>query len=468
MPLCVDLDGTLVRSDTLMESVAALLKARPWLAAALPFWLAGGRAAFKRRVDREARLDVALLPYDAELVRSLEERRGEGRRIVLATAADADLARRVADHLGLFDEVVASDGAVNLKREEKARTLVARFGDSGFDYVGEDRHDLPVWRHAREAWVVGDGALARRVRAMGKPTHVIARERRALATLARAIRVHQWAKNLLVFVPVVTAHRLLAPGAAAAALLAFAAFSVAASAVYIANDLLDLQDDRRHPTKRARAIAAGDLGIPAALALLVALMAGAAALAAALPVGFRMLLAAYVVTSLAYSAALKRVPILDVFVLAALYTLRILCGAAAIPVPVSQWLLAFSLFAFLSLALVKRYVEVRNVAAREETRVGGRGYDAHDAELLGMLGSASAYLSVLVFALYVSSPQVASLYASPALLWFACPLLLYWMSRVWFLAHRGRVHEDPLVFALRDPASYATGLLILALMIAAT
>jgi 4-hydroxybenzoate polyprenyltransferase len=197
-------------------------------------------------------------------------------------------------------------------------------------------------------------------------------------------------------------------------------------------------------------------------------MAGASALAAMLPADFRLLLAAYVATSLAYSLALKRVPVLDVFVLAALYTLRILCGAAAIPVPVSQWLLAFSLFAFLSLALVKRYVEVRNVAARDETRVGGRAYDAHDAQLLGMLGSASAYLSVLVFALYLSSPQVAALYARPALLWFACPLLLYWMSRVWFLAHRGRVHEDPVVFALRDPASYATGLLILALMIAAT
>jgi 4-hydroxybenzoate polyprenyltransferase len=284
----------------------------------------------------------------------------------------------------------------------------------------------------------------------------------------KGMRAYQWAKNLLVFVPLLTAHIVLHPPSLAAAVLAFIAFSLVASAVYLVNDLADLEDDRRHPTKRLRALASGELPIATAIVLLPLLLAAAAFIAALLPWEFGALLVVYVAANLAYSLALKRAALVDVFVLAGLYTTRILAGAAAVEVPVSHWLLAFTMFLFLSLALAKRYVEVANVAARAEERVGGRGYLAGDGSLLGMLGTASGYLSVLVFALYVTSPQVTMLYRSPAVLWFAVPLLLYWMSRVWFLAHRGALHEDPLLFALRDPASYATGALILAVMIFAT
>lgn len=469
VPLCVDLDGTLLKTDMLMESLASAVKRSPWIVAALPFWLAGGRARLKRELAQRADIDVSVLPYDENVLAMLRRERSGGRRIVLATACDETLAARVAGHLGLFDEVVASDGVRNLKRGAKARALVERYGEAGFDYVGGDRHDLPIWAHAREAHVVGaDAAVERRLAALGKPVHRIERSARRGRALARAVRAHQWAKNVLVFVPLVTAHVFLDPSSVAAAMLAFAAFSLVASAVYVANDLADLQDDRRHPLKRHRAIATGELSIGTALALLPVLLLGATAIAALLPWTFGALLIAYVATNLAYSLVLKRVALLDVFVLAGLYALRILAGAAAIDVPVSDWLLAFSLFAFLSLALAKRFVEVSAVAARDEARVGGRGYLAGDGALLAMLGTSSGYLSVLVFALYVTSPQVAVLYRAPGILWFACPLLLYWISRVWFLAHRGTLSEDPLVFALRDPASYGTGFLILLVMVAAT
>lgn len=448
VPLCVDLDGTLVKSDMLMESLVAVLKRRPLLAFALPLWLARGRAALKRELARRADIDVSLLPYDGELLESLRRERFAGRRLYLATAADASIAQRIADHVGLFDGVIASDGVHNLKGEAKAAALAERFGERGFDYAGEGRFDVPVWERARRPVVV----------------------RRATTTVRavlRAVRAYQWAKNLLVFVPLATAHRLDG-GSAAACALAFLAFSLVASAVYLANDLADLQEDRRHPTKRARALASGELGIGTAIALLPVLLAGAAFLSVLLPWEFGALLLAYLAANLAYSMALKRVALLDVFVLAGLYTLRILAGAAAIDVPVSQWLLAFSLFVFLSLALAKRFVEVANAASREEERVGGRGYLAQDGELLAMLGTASGYLSVLVFSLYITSAQVVTLYRWPSMLWFAVPLLLYWVSRVWFLAHRGRLHEDPLLFALSDPASYVTGILILLVVIVAT
>jgi 4-hydroxybenzoate polyprenyltransferase len=286
--------------------------------------------------------------------------------------------------------------------------------------------------------------------------------------LARALRLHQWAKNLLVLVPLLTSHRLVDGPSATAALFAFIAFCLTASAVYLGNDLIDLEDDRRHPTKRLRPLASGELSVAMAWGLIPALLVGAASVALlTLPWQFGAILAAYVAANFLYSFALKRIALVDVFVLAGLYTLRILAGAAAIGVPVSHWLLALSLFAFLSLACAKRFVEVAGVAARDEAGVGGRGYLAGDGPLLGTLGTASGCISVLVFALYITSVDVVVLYRSPALLWFAVPLLLYWIARVWLHAYRGTLHEDPVLFALHDIPSYVTGIAILLAMLAA-
>lgn len=468
MPLCVDLDGTLVKTDMLMETLVAVVRRRPWLAFALPVWLARGRPALKRELAERSRIDPASLPYDLVLLEELRRERAGGRRLILATAADRGIADRVAAHLGCFDEVMATQGTVNLKGETKAQALAERFGERGFDYAGNDRFDVPIWKRAREALVAGaTPAILRSLEAANTPHRALDRPAPRGFVLGRALRLYQWAKNLLVFVPLLTAHQVEG-GSLASATLAFLAFSLVASSVYLVNDLADLEADRLHPTKRARALAAGDLPIASAIAMVPVLLAGAVAISLLLPWAFGAILAAYLGTNLLYSLYLKKVALVDVFVLAGLYGLRILAGAAAIGVPVSHWLLAFSLFAFLSLALAKRYVEVANVAARDGTIVAGRGYAAGDGALLGTLGIVAGYLSVLVFALYITGGEVQRLYTTPGLLWLAGPLLLFWITRIWFLAFRGRLHEDPLLFALRDPSSYAIGLAILAVMVAST
>lgn len=446
-PLCVDLDGTLVRTDMLVETFVAAVKRSPVGALFASLSLVRGRPSFKAALAERGDVDVATLPYNEPLVTRLRDEHRRGRAIYLATASHETVANRIAAHLGCFSGVIATHGDENLKGESKARVLVERFGEKGYDYVGEDRHDVPAWRHAREA--------------------IVSRPPGSRAwPILRAVRAYQWTKNLLVFVPLLAAHRMDTAAFGAAA-LAWLAFSLAASAIYLGNDLLDLQDDRRHPGKRHRALAAGDLPLAAALLLAPLLLAGAAAICALLPLGFGQLIAAYVVVNVAYSTELKRVPVLDVLILGGLYTMRILAGAAAIDVPVSHWMLAFSLFMFLSIALVKRYVELDG-AAREARVVGGRGYVPGDAPVLLALGVASGCLSVLIFALYITSPQVTVLYRRPELLWFAVPVMQYWVARVWLLARRGELHDDPLIFALHDIPSYAVaGLLGLAIAAAA-
>lgn len=444
IPLCVDLDGTLVKTDMLLETTVRLLAARPWMAFALPFWLARGRAHLKREVARRAPFDPALLPYDEALLADLRRQRAAGRTLVLATAADATIADRIAGHLGIFDRTLASDGARNLKGEAKAAALVAEYGRGNFDYVGNDRFDVPVWQQARKAVDVG---------------------RRPVKWL-RGLRIHQWAKNLLVFVPVLTSHRFEGPAFVPGA-IAFAAFSLAASCIYLLNDLADLEADRAHPIKRARALASGEMPIMAATALAPALLAAAAALCALLPWQFGALLATYVAASVAYSTGLKRVTLLDVFVLAGLYLLRIYAGAAAVGIAVSQWLLAFSLFVFLSLALAKRYAEVASLPPGEPVGVAGRGYASGDGQLLASLGVSTGCISIVVFALYITSREVTALYRQPGVLWFVAPLLLYWIARVWLAAFRGRLREDPLLFTLRDAPSYLVVAGILLVMAAA-
>lgn len=470
MPLCVDLDGTLVRTDLLFESFARLLKEKPLLAALAPLWLLGGRARLKREIASRVSLDAAALPYDERVLAHLREEKARGRRLVLVTASDAAPARAVADHLGLFDEVLASDGRSNLKAAAKAEALVARFGEKGFDYAGNEAADRPVWARARAAVIVSaPPALAAEVRAR----HAVAAEfpRRGGsrgAALLRLLRPHQWVKNLIVFVPLVTSHQIGQPLVLRDGVLAALAFCLGASAVYALNDLLDLHSDRRHATKRHRPLASGALPLAGGFALAPALFLAAFALAVPLPPAFAGVLALYIAASLAYSWRLKRTPLLDVFVLAGLYTLRLIAGHAATGIVYSDWLLAFSMFIFLSLALVKRFQELQGAETEPGGLIRGRGYRAEDLPLLTPLGAASGYLAVLVLALYVSSEQVRILYRRPTLLLLICPLFLYWISRVWMVAHRGRMTDDPIVFALKDAPSYLVGLLALAVVWLAT
>ena len=457
--LCVDLDGTLLATDLLQESFLAAFRRRPWIALQCVGWLLQGRARLKEELARRSSIDVAALPYREPVLAFLREERLRGRRIVLATAAWSSLAEAVARHVGVFDAVVATTAGHNLKGEAKARALAESCGPSGFDYLGDSHADFAVWRQSRRAYVVDTRGVV--AKSMPKEVRVarvfgpeVARGSR-IGGLASSLRPHQWAKNLLLFAPLAAAHRLDEPALVAAAITAFVAFCLVASSTYVVNDLLDLAADRAHAVKRARPLASGAITIGEALALAAVALAAGVALALALPPAFLAGLAAYVALTLLYSFALKKVTVLDVIALASLYTLRIIAGSLAVGVPLSFWLLAFSLFFFFSLALVKRYAELIALEARDAASVPGRGYAGHDAEMVMALGTSSALVSALVLALYINGDTVRALYSSPAVLWLLCPLLLYWIARVWVLAARGAMNEDPVLFAMRDPPSYA-------------
>lgn len=457
IPLCVDLDGTLIATDLLWESIFGLIRTRPLEAALMPAWLLRGRSNMKARIAERAEVDAKLLPYRVEVLEYLRNEKEQGRWLVLATAADRRLAEAVAEHLNLFDEVLASDAGRNLKGDEKRVALEERFGPSGFDYLGDSRADLPIWKAANRVLLVrSNRGIERRAAAVCSPSQVFDGAGGGVRSLIKALRPHQWAKNVLVFVALIAAHQVFQLGSLLKCGLAFLAFSFTASAVYILNDLLDLESDRRHVKKRFRPFASGAATIPAGVALMVVLLAAAAAASAFLPPTFIGLLLVYVVLTTAYSVYLKRKLMVDVLCLAGLYSLRILAGGAAASIVISPWLMAFSMFFFLSLAFAKRYTELTAAVGSPE-KIPGRGYWAQDLELIRSLGPTSGYMCVLVFCLYLNSPDVSIHYRRPEFLWLSCPILLYWISRVWFLAYREQLDDDPVAFALRDRVSYLVG-----------
>jgi 4-hydroxybenzoate polyprenyltransferase len=454
-PLCVDLDGTLVKSDTFVDSLMVLARRHPSAFMRTPFWTLKGKAHVKSQVASMVTLDVAHLPYNRPLLDYLREEHAAGRKLYLATGADRVLARKVAAHLGIFEEVLASDGAVNLTGRNKLQHLEQRFVADGFDYIGNALADLPLLQGAQEAMVANPDlslklALKRRNVAVSRKfqdrSHL-------LAALAKALRVHQWAKNLLVFLPLLLAHSFRHTASVLAALAAFFCFSLTASATYIFNDLLDLESDRVHLNKRKRAFAAGNLSVASGLGIAFTLAAVALITAAYLPRKFLVYLLLYFATTLAYSLSLKKIVLVDVVVLSSLYTIRMLAGSEATHDPVSPWLAAFSIFLFLSLAMVKRFSELQNLHARGATPTNARGYFLSDIEQLRSFGTSSAYASIVIFALYINGRDVAALYHHPTRMWLITPLLILWISRVWLLASRGLLDEDPVVFALKDRMS---------------
>ncbi|MCG6862448.1 MAG: UbiA family prenyltransferase [Chromatiaceae bacterium] len=460
--LAVDLDGTLLRSDLLLESGLAFIRKAPLRALQPLMWLISGRARLKARLAEEVALDVAMLPYDRQTIDLLEAERARGREIVLATASYRSYADQVADHLRLFDRVMATDRDTNLSSGNKRDALVREFGEKGFDYVGNSLHDLPVWAAARNAYVVNpEPGVESRVRALGNLKLVIKGDAPGLGTWIRALRIHQWLKNALIFVPLLSSHRLGDLALFGDGVLAFLLFGLCASSVYLLNDLLDLEDDRHHARKRHRPFASGTLSIKAGLALIPVLLAVAFLGAAlVLPWPFIFALVAYYGLTLAYSLILKRVMMLDVVTLALLYTSRIVAGTLALELTLTFWMLAFSVFMFLSLALVKRYAELRDArmaGTSEKTR--GRGYYPDDLEMISSLGAAAGYCAVLVLALYIQDEGTVELYRHPQAIWLACPLLLFWISRTWLLTHRGQMHDDPVLFAVKDRVSLTIGVL---------
>lgn len=451
VPLCVDCDGTLIRTDLLHESVFLLLKHAPWKLVLLPWWLLRGKAFLKERLAQAVRFDWSTLPLNEEVVALARQAREAGRPVVLATASHRLLAEPLARHLGLFDDVLATDGPTNLSGSRKSDQLSERFGLKGFDYVGNDRKDLPVWSAARQAVVVSsDDRLIEAARSTTQVSRVIPSRSPGLRAYLKALRLHQWLKNVLVFVPLVAAHRLTSSEGLAQALLGFLAFGLCASAVYVLNDLVDLEADRRHVRKRHRPFASGLIPVWHGAFLIPALLGASFATAWWLPIEFVGVLAGYFLCTLAYSLALKRQVVVDVLMLAGLYTLRVVAGGAATDIVPSFWLLAFSMFIFLSLALVKRYSELLVTLQQDQDRPSGRGYTVTDLPVLMSVGTSAGMVAVLVFALYINNPDIPAVYDKPLWLWLVPPLLLYWVSRLWMKTHRGEVDDDPLVFALRD------------------
>ncbi|EYD76136.1 integral membrane protein [Rubellimicrobium mesophilum DSM 19309] len=462
--LVIDLDGTLVRTDMLFETFWSAL-GRSWTAPvlALRSLLVSGRSALKAALSKAGPVEVASLPYNDEVLDYIRDWRARGGRTALVTASHQDLADQVAEHLGIFDEVHGSDDASNLKGERKATFLESRFGPGRFDYMGDAPADLPVWEKAHKAVAVGAPRSVRtRLAGLGREVEHLRAGTPALKGYLRALRPHQWLKNLLVVLPLLASHRVT-PELLGAALLAFVAFSLVASSVYVLNDLLDLQADRAHPRKRNRPFASGAVPIAHGTAMAPVLML--MGFLAAVPLGgkFVLCLSAYWLATTAYSLMLKRIAVLDIVVLAGLYTLRIVAGALATGIPLSVWLLAFSVFFFFALAAVKRQAELAGQAGDAGTGLRGRGYRVGDLQLVSNMATSSGYVSVLVLALYVNSPAVLGLYSSPALLWGICLVLLFWLSRVMMLTHRGEMHDDPVVFAATDRVSQLCILLCAAL-----
>jgi 4-hydroxybenzoate polyprenyltransferase/phosphoserine phosphatase len=460
-PLVLDLDGTLLRTDTLVEQTLRLAATDPFHLAAALTAPPHSRAAFKQRIAATADIEPETLVYNEDILALARSARDAGRPIYLVTAADQRVANTIATHLGLFDGVYASDGTRNLKGAHKAAFLVDRFGAHGFDYAGDAAADLAVWRQAATAILVApNAALLHRARAACADVHVLGAAPSPAARLrlwTRALRLHQWAKNILIFLPVFAAHRT-GPATIVHALFAFLAFSLCASSVYLLNDLLDLPHDRAHARKRNRPFASGAIPLTHAPLAIAACLAGGGVLALTLPWRFVAMLAVYYACTTTYSFGLKRKPVWDVMMLALLYTMRVFAGSAATGIRISPWLLAFSMFLFFSLAVVKRQTElVQHLRSGRTEKLSGRGYLPEDLGVLSAMAASSGYMSVLVLALYVNSGDVLALYHHPSALWMLCPALLFWISRVLMLAHRGLLHDDPVVFALRDRISLGIG-----------
>lgn len=469
-PLVVDLDGTLVATDTLWESVILAVRNRPLESPALALKVFSGKAGFKAALAERVLPDPPTLPYREPVLAYLRDAKSEGRPIYLVTAADQRIADGVSEHLGLFDEVYGTREGHNLRSENKAAFLVERFGEGGFEYLGDSSADLAVWPKAGKSVLVSPSkGVESAARKLVPDAEVLApRSTSAARAMLKAMRPHQWAKNVLLFVPVILSHQYTNVPLMLSVLLAMFCFSLCASSVYVVNDLLDLEQDRMHRTKRKRPFAAGTLSIPAGLALgLGCLVVGVGLAVAFLPMSFVAVLLGYVAITSVYSVYLKRKLIVDVVTLASLFTYRVIAGGVAANVMVSFWLLSFSMFFFTGLAFAKRYSELRVLKSASKSSAAGRGYWVQDLEIIASTGPGCGLMAVLVFALYINSAEVLAIYREPRFLWLLCPLLLYWSTRVWFLAAREQLDDDPVVFALKDRISYLAGIVAVVLVLSA-
>lgn len=463
-PLFVDLDGTLVRTDTLIESFFCLLRINILYIFVVPFWVFRGKAVLKDEIAKRTKLDPALLPYQDDFLTYLRDEHTKKRQLILATAANYKIANSVARHLGIFESVISSDRNENISGKNKLSRIRKIISSNAFDYAGNSSDDIDILTEAQNAILVNPSS--RVIPAIEKHTNVqiIFNDKKiSFLIYLKALRTHQWLKNILLFVPLLAAHQFFNPVALIQISLAFLSFSLCASSVYLLNDLIDLPEDRGHPRKCKRPFASGDLPVIHGAFLIPLLLASSVLICWFLPPLFLLVLGIYYVSTLVYSFWLKRIVLIDVITLASLYTIRVLAGAAATSITPSFWLLVFSMFIFLSLAMVKRFSELKDLSVNNHSRYG-RGYNVADIEIVSNSGMASGYLAVLVLALYIHSPDIENQYARPEVIWLVCILLLYWVSRMWLIANRGLMYDDPLIFALKDYVSQWIALITVLLL----
>lgn len=454
LPLCVDLDGTLSKSDTLHELLLLALKTKPWVLIKCLFWVFESKSIFKSKLSQEIELNPASLVYNQSIINYIQKERGS-REVYLVTGSHQKTALSVSEHLGFFDGVLATDHEINLTGLQKRNALCARFGNNQYEYIGNESKDYSVWETAGLVSAVSSNEdFIKGVRSKYPEANVFREKSASLKDYLKAIRLHHWSKNALIFVPLLLDHRVFDFDAFILLIIAFLSFSMLASASYILNDLLDLHADRANPYKAKRAFASCLIPIQQAVYLMFGIVGCSIFLAAFLPLGFSLMAGIYALVTLCYSFKFKKVAIFDVCILASLFTSRVIAGAFAIGSGLSFWLLAFSMFFFLSLAIAKRVSELSNIAQRNgDVAAIGRGYSVQDIPVLMSSGIASGYISILVVSLYINSENVTANYVYPEVLWLICPLLMYWIGRIWLKTGRGEMSEDPIVFALRDSVS---------------
>ncbi len=470
IPLVVDLDGTLLAGDTLLESCLIAIKQKPYLLFIFPFWILKGKLFFKEKVHKIAEPDYNTILYRDDVLEFIEAEKGNGREIVLATASSQMVADKIAEDIGIFDLVLGSENGVNPRSKYKRDELVRRYGEYSYDYMGDSEADIAVFEKARYSYLVQPSSSVRKkAEEIGNVRKEFGTKVNKFALLVKQIRVYQWVKNILLFLPLLLAHILPLGDYLINTMIAFISFSLIASSVYVLNDLLDLSSDRQHSRKKTRPFASGQLSLKYGFVLFPMLLVfGFIPSILFLSTEFNIILLIYFLLTSIYSFLLKRIYILDILVLASLYTIRLIAGAVAVDVPASPWLLSFSMFIFLSLACVKRYTELFELVQKNLEKTAGRGYSTSDIGLIKILGAASGLLSILVFILYVNSKEIIELYNTPILLFLVAFLFLYWILRIWFKSVRGEMHDDPIVFTGKDKPSLFIFIIIILLVIGAT
>ena len=466
--LFVDLDGTLIKSDLLFECLVPIIKNYFYAIFLAPFWLLKGKAYLKDKFSDLVSINPEILPYNNNVLEYIRKEKENGSKIILATASNIKLAKSISDYLGIFDDVIASSKEENLKGKNKLNKIKLYIKNNNinkeFSYIGDSEADVKIFNETNIPIVVGNKNVFNKIKSKNDKTSFVDGENDfSLKKFFKMIRTYQWVKNFLIFLPLILAHKFLDVNLLLKALVAFFSFSFLASSVYIINDIMDVESDRIHPSKKNRPIASGAVKISSALKVAFILMPLSFIISIFLGKEFLFVLLTYFITTSCYSFYLKKIMLVDILILSLLYTVRIFAGGVALNIYLSPWLFMFSMFFFFSLACAKRYSELYAVRNNLQDEIKGRGYQAQDLEQIQIFGSSSGYIAILIFALYIQSDISMKLYKTPSFFWALCPIMLYWISRVWLLSHRGQMTQDPIIFALKDKVSYVV--LILSIII---